>query len=99
MPVYIFLGKLTEEGMKNIKDVPADIQRGNENAEAMGGKVLGVYGVMGEYDFVAIAEFPTDEEAVAFALPKDPKSSLWYRTMTLRAFTMEEFSKMVKKLP
>lgn len=99
MPVYIFLGKLTDEGMKNIKDIPADVQKGNENVEAMGGKVLGVYGTMGEYDFVAIADFPNDEAASAFVLYPEPGGTLWYRTVTLRAFTMEEFSRIIDKMP
>lgn len=99
MPVYIFLGKLTEEGMKNIKDVAADVQKGNENVEAMGGKVLGVYSTMGEYDWVAIAEFPNDETASAFVLYPEPGGNLWYRTVTMRAFTMEEFAQIINKIP
>jgi uncharacterized protein with GYD domain len=30
----------------------------------MGGKVTGVYSVMGEYDLVSVGEFPTDEAAM-----------------------------------
>ena len=99
MPIYIFLGKLTDEGRKNIKQIPADIQKGNKNVEKMGGKVIGVYGVMGEYDSVAIAEFPSDEAASAFVLYPEPSGNVWYRTVTMRAFSMEEFSGIINKLP
>jgi uncharacterized protein with GYD domain len=33
-----------------------------------GSKVIGVYAVMGEYDYVAIGEFPSDEVAMAYAM-------------------------------
>jgi uncharacterized protein with GYD domain len=51
---------------------------------------------MGEYDYVAIGEAPSDEVQVAFALALGSKG--FVRTTTLKAFTKEEFAKIVKKL-
>jgi len=63
----------------------------------MGGKVIGVYVVMGDYDYVTIGEFPSDEVATTFALTIGSLGNV--RTNTLRAYTKEEFAAMVKKLP
>jgi uncharacterized protein with GYD domain len=46
MPTYIFLYKLTDQGIKNIKEMPQRIEKAIEASEAVGGKVLGVYSVM-----------------------------------------------------
>jgi uncharacterized protein with GYD domain len=52
---------------------------------------------MGEYDYIAIAEAPSDEVACAYLLGLGAEGSL--RTTTMKAFTLEEFTKTVKKLP
>ena len=97
MPTYIALYKLTDQGIRSIKDAPNRIEEGIKGAEAMGAKVLGFYTVMGEYDYVAIGEFPSDETVMAFAMALGSTGNV--RTTTLKAFTMDEFAEIVKKLP
>jgi uncharacterized protein with GYD domain len=97
MPTYIGLYKLTDQGVKGIKDAPGRIEAAIKAAEKMGCKVTGFYAVTGEYDYVAIGEFPSDEVATTFALAVGSFGNV--RTTTLRAFTKEEFAAMVKKLP
>jgi uncharacterized protein with GYD domain len=97
MPTYIALYKLTDQGIKSIKDAPNRVKEAIEGAEAMGGKVIGVYAVMGEYDYVSIGEFPSDEVAMTFNLTLGSRGNV--RTTTLKAFTKEEFAGIVKKLP
>ena len=97
MPTYIVLYKLTDQGIRNIKESPKRIEEGIKAVEAAGGKTIGFYSVMGEYDYVSIGEAPNDETAVALALAMGSKGNV--RTTTLKAFTKEEFSEIVKKLP
>ena len=97
MPTYIGLYKLTDQGIKAIKEAPGRVEAAIKGAEKMGGKVIGVYVVMGEYDYVIIGEFPSDEVATTFALALGSLGNV--RTTTLRAYTKEEFAAMVKKLP
>jgi uncharacterized protein with GYD domain len=97
MPTYILLMKLTDQGVKTIKDAPKRVEEGIKGFEAMGGKMLGFYLTTGEYDYVSIGEAPSDEAAVAFALALGSKGNV--RTTSLKAFTKEEFAGMVKKLP
>jgi len=58
--------------------------------------VIGVYSVMGGYDYVTIGEFPSDESQMTFAMALGSKGTV--RTTTLKAFTKEEFAEIVKKL-
>lgn len=97
MPTYISLFKLTDQGIKNIKDTPQRIEQGVKGLEAMGGKLVGFYSVMGEYDYVGISEAPSDEVITAFLLALGADGNV--RTTTLKAFTTEEFVEIVKKLP
>ena len=89
--------KMTGEGMDDIKEAPQRTREAVEKMEAMGGKLLGLYVTMGEYDYVGIAECPNDEVALAFLLGLGAEGNV--RTTTMRAFTPEEFAAVVSRLP
>jgi uncharacterized protein with GYD domain len=97
MPTYLTLYNWTEQGIKNVKDSPARIAAHVKAAEAAGGKVVGLYVTMGEYDVAAISEWPNDKTAAAFALAQ--ASQGFVTTKTLKAFTPAEFAAIVKKMP
>lgn len=97
MPTYITLMKFTEQGAKDLKGAPRRIEAAIKGWELMGGKTLGAYFVMGEYDYIAITESPNDEAAVSASLAVCAREHV--KTTTFRAFTVEEFAKLVEKLP
>ena len=97
MPMYITLFNITEQGMKNIKDAPKRIEEGIKAAESIGGKLIGFYATMGEYDYVSIGEAPSDEVHMTFLLGLAAQG--YVRTKTLKAFTKEELGEMIAKLP
>ena len=96
MPTYITLYNWTEQGIKNVKEAPARIEANIKSIKAAGGKVLGVYLTMGKYDLVAISEAPNDETISAALLAQGIKGNV--RSTTLKAFTVEQFAEIVKKL-
>jgi uncharacterized protein with GYD domain len=97
MATHIVLMKLTEQGIKDIKNAPKRIDAGAKAIEAMGGKMTGFYVTMGEYDYIAITEGLSDEAGASFILELGSQGNV--RTTTLKAFTKQEFAEMVKKLP
>lgn len=97
MPTYVILMNLTDQGIKDIKEAPARIDEAAKALEAAGGKLLAFYTVMGQYDYVAIAEGPSDEVALAQLLALGMAGNV--RTVTLKAFTKDELAEIVKKLP
>lgn len=97
MPTYVALMKLTDQGAKDIKDAPNRAQEFIKRLEAMGGKLIAFYLVMGEYDYVGIAEAPSDEVALTFLAGMGAAGNV--RTTTMKAFKIEELASIVKKLP
>jgi len=93
----ILLMKLTDQGAKDIKNAPQRMGQAVKTLEKMGGKVIGLYAVTGEYDYIAIGEAPSEEAGIAFVMGLSALGNV--RTTTCRAFTKEEFAEMVKKLP
>jgi uncharacterized protein with GYD domain len=93
MATYLILANATEQGIKAIKDVPTRIEMLGKTLEAAGGKLIGWYAVVGQYDFVTIVELPGDEAAMTQVLMAGLAGNV--RTTTLRAFTAEEFAKIV----
>ena len=97
MPKYVMLMNLTEQGIKDVKNAPARVKAAEEALEAAGGKMLAFYLTMGPYDYVAIAEGPSDEAALAQLFGLGMAGNI--RTMTMKAFGVEEFGEILKQLP
>ena len=97
MPMYVVLYKWTDLGIKNVKGSPARAEASIKAAEAAGGKVLGLWYTMGEYDMVAVVEVANEQFATAFLLAQGAQGFL--RTTTLPARTPAEFAEIVKMIP
>jgi len=97
MPTYVILMNLTEKGIQDIKNAPARLEAARKSIEATGGKLTAFYLTMGTYDYVAIAEGPSDEAAVVQLLGLGMAGNV--RTTTLKAFSLAEFGELLKKLP
>ena len=97
MPTYIILMNYTDQGIRNIKGSPTQIEAGDTALEALGGRLIGAYPVMGQYDRVAIVDLPSDELAMTTVLGMNAAGDV--RTTTLKAFSNEQFAEIVKKLP
>ena len=97
MVTYIVLMKLTDQGIKDIKHAPQRIEANTKAIEAMGGKLTGFFLTTGEYDYVAIAEMPSDEVGMTFLLGLGAAGNV--KTTSMKAYTREQFAEFVKKLP
>jgi uncharacterized protein with GYD domain len=64
--------------------------------EKAGGKVVASYSLMGQYDRLLIMEAPNDDVAATVVLSMGVLGNT--RTTTMKAFTNEEFVKIVSKL-
>ena len=97
MSKYIALFKLTEQGIQDIKSAPQRVEQAVSGIESLGGKLVDFYMVMGEYDYVAIAEFPNDEAAMTFLMALGSLGNV--RSTTLKAFDRGQLTELVSKLP
>lgn len=94
--LYLVLMKLTEHGVQNIKNAPIKIEEAIHAFEAIGGRVLEFYAVLGDYDFVSIVESPNDEVVMTFSLGLGAHGNV--KTTSLRAFTQAQFNTAIKQL-
>ena len=93
MPHYVSLLRYTQKGVENLKDSPKRVDATKKAFETAGGKLKAVYWTLGQYDAVAIGEFPDDATALKVNLAGAMQG--FVRGETLRAFTEEEFRKAV----
>ncbi len=97
MATYIVLAQYTQKGIENIKQSPARLDAAKKAFKAMGAEIKEFYLVSGRYDMVLIAEAPNYETVSKIALSIGSQGSV--RTETLRAFTEDEYRKIIAELP
>lgn len=89
MPIYILLSTITDKGRKTIKTQPTRIQQVNKEIEAMGGKVMAQYAVLGPYDFVNIIEAKDNKTIAKISVELSSRGSVQFLTMP--AIPIDEF--------
>jgi uncharacterized protein with GYD domain len=97
MPTYISLIRFTQKGMETIKEGPKRVDAAKQRFRAAGGELKAFYLVTGQYDAVAISELPNDEAVARLALGNSSMGNV--RTETLRAFSEDEYRKIIAALP
>ncbi len=97
MATYITLLRFTQQGIENIKESPARVEAARKTYEQMGAEVKDFYCVMGQYDAVLIADAPDDEAITKIQLALSSLGNV--RSETLRAFTEDEYRRIVAALP
>jgi uncharacterized protein with GYD domain len=97
MPAYIILVNLTDQGIRNAKDTVKRAKAAEQALEAVGGRKIGIWWTMGQYDMVFIAEGPDDETAMRVVLGVAMQGNV--HTTTLKAFSEEEMAHIVAGLP
>jgi uncharacterized protein with GYD domain len=96
MPQYVTLLKYTQQGSANIKQSPARLEAAKKAAAELGGKLHAWYLTMGQYDAVAIWEFPNDEASARFLLSIAALGNL--TSETLKAFDEAEYRKLIGEI-
>jgi uncharacterized protein with GYD domain len=97
MPVYVSLVKFTREGITTMKD--QGISRSDKvkrNIEELGGKLLNAYYCLGQYDVVAILEFPDNKTAMKAAVKNASIGHISITTMP--AVTRDEWAKLLSQV-
>jgi uncharacterized protein with GYD domain len=93
MATYLVLLRWTKEGIEKIKDSPARLDAARKTMEPFGGKMTSFYMLIGQYDMAAVIEAPDDATLARISLTLASKGGV--RTETLRAFTEDEYRKII----
>ena len=97
MPTYIGLVKLTDQGIRNVKETTKRAKSFKEMAEKMGVKAKEILWTMGRYDLVLVVEAPDDVTMSRVALRLGMLGNA--KTETLKAFSAQEMDQILKGLP
>jgi uncharacterized protein with GYD domain len=97
MATYITLINWTQKGIENVKESPDRLDAAKQAFRAAGAELKEFYLVTGRYDVVIVAEAPNAETVAKLALAIGSQGAI--RTETLRAFTEDEYRKIVAALP
>jgi uncharacterized protein with GYD domain len=95
MPTYVSLVKFTQHGLQTMRD--KGIERAEmvkENAQALGGKLIQAYYCLGEYDVVAVWEFPDNKTAMKAAVLNASIGHIQITTMP--AIGRDEWKKLLE---
>jgi len=97
MTTYISLFRWTQKGIENVKDSANRLDAVKKAIAGAGGRFIAFYLTTGQYDAVAIAEWPNDQAMATAALAGGSQG--FVRSETLRAFTEDEYRKIISSLP
>ena len=97
MQTYMTLIHYTQQGIKNIKQGPNRLDAAKKAFKDAGAEIKNFYLTMGQYDAVVISESPNDEATAKVALLIGSQGNV--QTQTFRAFSEDEFKKLVSAIP
>ena len=96
MPRYIALVSFTDQGIRNVKESPKRAERFKRLATKHKVKVREIHWTMGRYDIIVSLDAPNDAALSALMIETGSLGNV--RTETLRAYTREEFSNILKTI-
>jgi len=86
---YVLLLTLTPEGRERTLADPDNLLRAEQGVSVEGVSCMGIYGVIGDYDFVTWLEAPDNETAARFSLELGVRAGA--HVTTLPAIPLGEF--------
>jgi uncharacterized protein with GYD domain len=94
MSHFVFLGRLTHQGLTGIKDVKKRYAAFKQLVESKRGKILEARVTLGRYDYVFVVDLPNSKAALEVSVATGIKGNVTFET--LRAFRFEEFIRVAK---
>ena len=96
MQIYVTLWKYTKDGLMDIKKTPKNFELAKKIIKNAGGKLLSIYGLIGEYDVITVMEMPDEKVATSTILRICSTGRITSQTMT--ALSIDDFLKIAKKV-
>ena len=96
MATYIVLTSFTDQGIRNVKDSTKRAEAVRELAKKFGVTAKDFFWTLGTYDVVAMFDAPDEASMTALGLAIGAAGNV--RTQTMRAFSKEEMSGILRKL-
>lgn len=95
MPYFVALGKTTAEGSRNLAGAITAMDDVAQALEKMGGRLVDDFALLGQYDYLFIAEAPDDETMYRAIISAMAHGTVMLQTMP--AVPFEDFEQMVRE--
>ncbi|MFG3593655.1 GYD domain-containing protein [Bradyrhizobium sp. RDI18] len=96
MVTYVVLANFTDQGIRSAKDSPKRAEAFRKMAETFGITVKELFWTQGRYDIVTILDAPDEFSVMTLSLSLGALGNV--RTESLRAFSVEDMTKVVGKM-
>lgn len=96
MPSYVMLANWTDQGVRNVTDLPKRIDAAKRMLADMGGQFNSLHATMGAYDLVGIYDAPDDAVALRFTMMLQKMGNA--RTTSLKAFPETALREIAKSI-
>ncbi len=93
MGIFFMLGRYSLESVKEIH--PERTAKARSIIEAVGGKIIGMYAIFGDYDLALIVNLPSLEEAVKISVDLHILTGIHFATFP--AMPVEYFDLLIAK--
>lgn len=97
MPTFMMSLNWTDQGIRSIKDSPKRSQAARDLAKKVGVEIKHLYLTSGDSGLVIFVDAPSGDNVAKFALAVSSLGNV--RTRTARAWSAEEYQKIVSELP
>ena len=97
MACYIVLCNFTDQGLRAVKNTVSRADAAKEAAAKLGVEMKEIFWTQGQYDIVTLTEAKDEQSAAAFGLALAGQGNVTMQT--LRAFTRDEMSAILRKVP
>jgi uncharacterized protein with GYD domain len=97
MPTFMISMKFTDQGIRTIKEAPKRASAARDLAKKMGVEIKQVWLTSGESDLVAFVEAASGDNVTKFVLALGSRGNV--HTRTARAWSQDEYLKLVSELP
>ena len=95
MSYYVALGKTTPEGARNLAAAIAAMEDVASALESLGGRLVDDFALLGQYDYLFIAEAPNEEVIYRAFIRAAAHGVITLQTMP--AIPFEDFGRMVNE--
>jgi uncharacterized protein with GYD domain len=94
MATFLVLGKYSSEGLEGMS--AERTEKADDLVKKFGGKITAMYALLGDYDIVAIAEFPGTEQAMQASVAMTKLTKIAWTTSP--AVAVEDFDKLMAEV-
>jgi uncharacterized protein with GYD domain len=95
MRTFLLLSILSSQGMQTLAATPEGLFEVNREIEALGGRVVDQWALLGAYDFLSVVEAPDDRAIASIIAELSSRGSAQFETLV--ALSVEDLAEALSR--